>query len=90
MIVPVTPSDSDSFELELESMPIAIIGMACRFPGNASSPEKLWELCANGRSGWSPIPDSRFHAEGWYHPDKEHVGTVGDTFRLQRRCVLVC
>ncbi|PYI32700.1 hypothetical protein BP00DRAFT_435110 [Aspergillus indologenus CBS 114.80] len=56
-------------------MPIAIIGMACRFPGGASSPERLWDLCANGQSAWSPIPESRFHAESWYHPDKEHLGT---------------
>ncbi|OJK01160.1 hypothetical protein ASPACDRAFT_26431 [Aspergillus aculeatus ATCC 16872] len=56
-------------------MPIAIIGMACRFPGDASSPEKLWDLCAQGKSAWSPIPESRFHAESWYHPDKGHLGT---------------
>ncbi|RAH86337.1 ketoacyl-synt-domain-containing protein [Aspergillus japonicus CBS 114.51] len=49
--------------------------MACRFPGGASSPERLWDLCANGQSAWSPIPESRFHAESWYHPDKEHLGT---------------
>ncbi|RAL13057.1 type I polyketide synthase [Aspergillus homomorphus CBS 101889] len=75
MIAPVTPSDTDVSERELGVMPIAIIGMACRFPGDASSPEKLWDLCAKGQSAWSPIPDSRFHAESWYHPDKGHLGT---------------
>lgn len=57
-------------------MPIAVIGMACRFPGDATSPEKLWELCANARSAWSPIPSNRFNQAAWYHPDKEHLGTV--------------
>ncbi|PYH81778.1 ketoacyl-synt-domain-containing protein [Aspergillus uvarum CBS 121591] len=27
------------------------------------------------KSSWSPIPESRFHAESWYHPNKEHLGT---------------
>ncbi|KAJ5822474.1 hypothetical protein N7447_004814 [Penicillium robsamsonii] len=76
MITAMTPSDTDASELgDLGVMPIAIIGMACRFPGDASSPEKLWDLCAKGKSAWSPIPDSRFHAESWYHPDKGHLGT---------------
>ena len=87
MFIPVsptrTPSPSDgdtdrslASELDLPVMPIAIIGMACRFPGDATSPEKLWELCANARSAWSPIPSSRFNQAAWYHPDKEHLGTV--------------
>jgi hypothetical protein len=29
-------------------MPIAIIGMAGRFPGDATSPEKLWDLIVKG------------------------------------------
>nr|Q86ZD9.1 RecName: Full=Squalestatin tetraketide synthase; Short=SQTKS; AltName: Full=Highly reducing polyketide synthase 1; Short=HR-PKS 1; AltName: Full=Squalestatin S1 biosynthesis cluster protein pks1 [Phoma sp. C2932]AAO62426.1 type I polyketide synthase [Phoma sp. C2932] len=57
------------------TIPIAIIGMSCRFPGNATSPEKLWELCAQGRSAWSSIPKSRFRQEGFYNPNAERVGT---------------
>ncbi|KAI2689896.1 hypothetical protein CBS147355_347 [Penicillium roqueforti] len=84
MIIPVSPTPSPSDgdtdhslapELDLPVMPIAVIGMACRFPGDATSPEKLWELCANARSAWSPIPSNRFNQAAWYHPDKEHLGT---------------
>lgn len=61
---------------EALSVPIAIIGMSCRFPGDATSPEKLWQLCAEGRSAWSKIPKSRFSQEGFYNPNAERVGTV--------------
>src|ERR1041384_78247 len=48
---------------------IAIIGMACRLPGGANSPEQLWEMLHQGRSGWGPVPRGRWNAEAFYHPD---------------------
>lgn len=56
--------------------PIAIIGMSCKFPGDATSPEKLWELCAQGRDVWSEIPQSRFNQKAFYDPDHEKTGMV--------------
>ncbi|KAM5483533.1 Type I Iterative PKS [Microsporum canis] len=55
-------------------IPIAIVGMACRFSGNVRNPHQLWELCANGKGGWSPIPDSRFDVKSLYHPDNAKAG----------------
>ncbi|MGB3439763.1 MAG: SDR family NAD(P)-dependent oxidoreductase, partial [Actinophytocola sp.] len=40
---------------------IAIIGMACRYPGGIGTPEQLWELLANGGEALSPFPADR----GW-------------------------
>ena len=58
------------------TMPIAIVGMSCRFAGDATSPEKLWQLCADARSGWSDIPSDRFNKMAFYHPLGEKSGAV--------------
>jgi len=57
-------------------MPIAIVGMSCKFPGDVSSPESLWQLVADARSAWSPIPEDRFNQKSLYHPLNERLGTV--------------
>lgn len=56
--------------------PLAIIGMACRFSGDATSPEKLWELVSQGRDAWSTVPDERFNHEAFYHPQSDRLATM--------------
>ncbi|CAI7653198.1 unnamed protein product [Penicillium pancosmium] len=62
--------------METKTMPLAIIGMACRFSGDASSPEKLWQLCVDGKSAWKAIPRSRFSQKELHHPDNQKQGTT--------------
>jgi acyl transferase domain-containing protein/NADPH:quinone reductase-like Zn-dependent oxidoreductase/acyl carrier protein len=44
-----------------DSEPIAIVAMACRFPGGVSTPEELWRLLSDGGDAISPFPGNR----GW-------------------------
>ncbi len=55
--------------------PIAIVGIGCRFPGGASSPERFWELLAEGRDGISEFPSDRgWDVERLYDPDPARTG----------------
>ncbi|WP_369365725.1 SDR family NAD(P)-dependent oxidoreductase [Streptomyces sp. CG4] len=49
--------------------PIAIIAMACRFPGDVSTPEQLWQLVAQGRDAITPWPTDRGWDQGLYDPE---------------------
>ncbi|KAF1735590.1 Compactin diketide synthase mokB [Beauveria bassiana] len=54
---------------------IAIIGLGLRFPGDASSPEALWETLERGESQWSEIPRDRLNINGYYHPSGDREGS---------------
>ena len=56
--------------------PIAVVGMAMRFPGDSNSGEKFWEMLSKGRSAHGEVPPERFNAKGYYHPDSARVGSV--------------
>ncbi|MBD0676252.1 hypothetical protein BU198_37550 [Streptomyces sp. CBMA156] len=66
--VAVTPAADD---------PIVIVGMSCRYPGGAGSPEELWQLLLAGREGLTDFPTDR----GWdldtlFDADPDRAGTT--------------
>ncbi|KAI1346627.1 ketoacyl-synt-domain-containing protein [Xylaria sp. FL0043] len=65
---PATPID------RFKTMPVAIVGMSCRLPGNVASPAEFWELCARARSGYSTIPSERFNTASFQHPNPGKAG----------------
>ncbi len=62
------------------AMPVAIIGIGCRFPGGIVDPESFWQVLVNGVDAISDIPADRFDIERYYDPKPGKRGKVTTRF----------
>ena len=61
---------------DAQNEPIAIIGMGCRFPGGAHSPEAFWQLLCNGKDAIKEVPPDRWDSQLHYDPNPEAPGKM--------------
>jgi acyl transferase domain-containing protein len=55
--------------------PIAIVGMACRFP-QAPNPESYWRLLRDGVNAITEVPADRWDVDAFYDPDPDAAGKM--------------
>ena len=59
-----------------QTEPIAIVGMACRFPGGANDPTSFWRLLCDGVDAIREVPPDRWKADEFYDPDPAVPGKM--------------
>jgi len=55
---------------------IAIVGIGCRFPGDARTPEQFWALVRDGVDAVTEVPPERWAIDDYYDPDPDAVGKM--------------
>jgi acyl transferase domain-containing protein len=61
--------------LQPSNEPIAIVGMACRFPG-AAGVESYWQLLVQGVDAITEVPPERWSLDAFYDPDPGESGKL--------------
>ncbi|KAL8645664.1 MAG: hypothetical protein Q9226_007199, partial [Calogaya cf. arnoldii] len=51
--------------------PVAVVGMACRLPGNSNTPAALWDFLERGGSADNEAPESRFNLKNHHDGSKK-------------------
>ena len=62
------------------SEPIAIIGLGCRFPGGADTPEAFWRLLHDSVDAIIEVPPDRWDIDAYYDPDPAAPGKMSTRF----------
>ena len=62
---------NDQAQTDSKVTDIAIVGMSCRYPGDAASPREFWEFLLRGGDGIVDVPADRWDSNAYYDADKE-------------------
>ena len=60
--------------------PIAIIGMGCRFPGDADNPSAFWHLLRHGVDAITEVPPERWDVDAYYDPNPDTPGKMNTRY----------
>lgn len=64
-------------DLEKDKLePIAVIGLGCRLPQDAASPEAFWRMLVEARSAMTEVPKDRFDIDAFYDGNSNRPGMV--------------
>jgi acyl transferase domain-containing protein len=75
-----TPHTAARTPRRASNEPIAIIGIGCRFPGGADTPEAFWRLLSHGECTVTEVPPERWSLETFYDPDPQAPGKMYTRF----------
>ncbi|RDW93799.1 type I polyketide synthase [Aspergillus mulundensis] len=59
----------------IDAVPLAVVGMAFKFPQGLDTADSFWEALCAARSAWSPFPSSRLNSDGVYDADEERLNS---------------
>jgi acyl transferase domain-containing protein len=61
---------------EARAEPVAVVGMACRLPGGADTPDNFWSLLRSGTHAVAEVPPGRWDAAAYFDPDPDAPGRM--------------
>ncbi len=71
--MPFETTDGDRAE------PLALVGLACRYPGGADDETAFWKMLREGRDGYGPTPVERWHADRFENGVDGVAGRIGNS-----------
>ncbi|MGO9917251.1 MAG: SDR family NAD(P)-dependent oxidoreductase, partial [Isosphaeraceae bacterium] len=78
--VPAASSSVVAESLSDHTDAVAVVGMGCRFPGGARSPDVFWQLLLEGFDAVRRIPEGRWNNDRYYDPNPDAPRTIATRY----------
>ncbi|MBE9064031.1 type I polyketide synthase, partial [cf. Phormidesmis sp. LEGE 11477] len=67
-----SPASSPSYPVNSSSLePVAIVGIGCRYPGGADTPDRFWQMLKSGVDSVTEVPSTRWDVDSIYDPNPQ-------------------